>query len=166
MTCSSSAGQTLKPPAAAGAALVASSAAYWLAVVPVRPSCVAAFLPGLILGRAGAGLAQAPLFAAASSLQADRATSGSAVLNVSRQLGSAVGVALLVALLASPQPQSLALFHRGWILEASAAAAAALVLVLLRSRRPARGSRQAVTIRTAGQLGAAQGTSAASRIGN
>jgi hypothetical protein len=94
MTCSSSVGQTLKPPAAAGAALVASSAAYWLAVVPVRPSCVAAFLPGLILGRAGAGLAQAPLFAAASSLQADRATSGSAVLNVSRQLGSAVGVAL------------------------------------------------------------------------
>jgi hypothetical protein len=88
MTCSSSVGQTLKPPAAAGAALVASSAAYWLAVVPVRPSCVAAFLPGLILGRAGAGLAQAPLFAAASSLQADRATGGSAVLNMSRQLAA------------------------------------------------------------------------------
>jgi MFS family permease len=126
-------------PAAAGALLVAAAAGYWLAFTPARPAYVAAFLPGLIIAGAGAGLTQAPLFAAASSLQADRATTGSAVLNMSRQLGSAVGVALLVAILASPQPHSLALFQRGWILEVAAAVAAATVLVLLRSglaRRP------------------------------
>jgi EmrB/QacA subfamily drug resistance transporter len=119
-------------PPVAGALLVAASAGYFLIAASAEPSYVAAFLPGMILGGAGAGLAQAPLFAAASSLPADRATTGSAVLNMARQLGSAVGVALLVALLASSHPQSLELFRRGWILEAAAAAAAAGTLVLLR----------------------------------
>jgi EmrB/QacA subfamily drug resistance transporter len=127
-------------PVVAGTLCVAASAGYWLAVAPARPSYLAAFLPGLIVAGAGAGLTQAPLFAAASSLQADRATTGSAVLNMARQLGSAVGVAVLVALLASPQPHSLALFQRGWILEAVAATAAAVVMVLLRSSLT-RGSR-------------------------
>src|SRR5262249_38206487 len=57
---------------------------------------------------------QAPLYAAANTLPADRATTGSAVLNMSRQIGSAVGVALLVALLATSTPDSLAEFRRGW----------------------------------------------------
>jgi hypothetical protein len=54
---------------------------------------------------------QAPLYATASTLPADRATTGSAVLTMSRQIGSAIGVALLVALLATTDPRSLALFH-------------------------------------------------------
>src|SRR5438132_11830861 len=58
-------------------------------------------MPGLILAGAGAGLTQAPLFAAASSLPANRATTGSGVLNMARQTGSALGVAMLVALLAT-----------------------------------------------------------------
>jgi hypothetical protein len=40
------------------------------------------------------------MFAAASTLAADRATIGSAVLNMSRQVGTAIGVAVLVALTA------------------------------------------------------------------
>jgi hypothetical protein len=47
------------------------------------------------------GLSQAPMFAAASTLDPMRATTGSAVLNMSRQVGSAVGVALLIALTAT-----------------------------------------------------------------
>src|SRR5207302_2217023 len=58
-------------------------------------------MPGLILAGAGAGLTQAPLFAAASSLPANRAGTGSGVLNMARQTGSALGVAMLVALLAT-----------------------------------------------------------------
>jgi hypothetical protein len=38
------------------------------------------------------------------------------VLNMSRQIGSAVGVALLVALLATNAPDSLSEFQRGWVL--------------------------------------------------
>jgi EmrB/QacA subfamily drug resistance transporter len=122
-------------PALAGALFVAASAGYFLLMTPAHPDYVTGFLPGLLLGGAGAGLAQAPMFAAASTLPADRATTGSAVLNMSRQVGSAVGVAILVALLASPHPDSLALFHRGWWVEIVAAVGAAGVMVALRPRR-------------------------------
>jgi EmrB/QacA subfamily drug resistance transporter len=88
-------------PAVAGALCVTASATFWLLAAPADPSYLLRFLPGLIVAGAGAGLIQAPLFAAASTLPADRATTGSAVLNMSRQVGSAVGVAVLVALLAS-----------------------------------------------------------------
>jgi hypothetical protein len=117
-------------PAAAGSLLIAASAAYWLAVTPARPAYLGGFLPGLLIAGAGAGLTQAPLFAAAGTLPPDRATTGAAVLNMSRQLGSAIGIAILVALLASPHPGALALFHRGWLLIMAAAAAAALAVAL------------------------------------
>jgi EmrB/QacA subfamily drug resistance transporter len=122
-------------PAAVGGLAIATSAAFWLIAAPSSPSYLARFLPGLIIAGMGAGLVQAPLFAAASTLPRDRATTGSAVLNMSRQVGSAVGVAVLVALLASPHPDSLSLFHRGWILEISTALAAAVAVVALRPRR-------------------------------
>jgi hypothetical protein len=51
---------------------------------------------------------------------------------MSRQVGSALGVAVLVVVLASPHPQALALYRRGWVLEIGAA----LALVVL--RRPSR----------------------------
>jgi EmrB/QacA subfamily drug resistance transporter len=130
-------------PAVAGSLFIAASAGYLLAFAPARPAYVAAFLPSMIIGGIGAGLTQAPLFAAASSLPAGRATTGSAVLNMTRQLGSAVGVALLVVLLASPQPHELGLFHRGWILEIVAAVAAAAVLAGLRWGRPLRSAQPA-----------------------
>ena len=87
----------------------------------------------MILGGMGAGLTQAPLFAAASALAPHRTTTGSAVLNMARQVGSAVGVALLVVLLAGRHPGVLALFHRGWILVLVAAGGAGLSLVLTRT---------------------------------
>jgi MFS family permease len=124
--------------AIAGAASVTCSALFWLLAAPAHPAYLTGFLPGLILGGIGAGLTQAPLFAAASTLPADRATTGSAVLNMARQVGSAVGVAALVALLAGQPPDRLSLFHRGWSLELAAAAAAAVLMAVRRVRLPAR----------------------------
>jgi EmrB/QacA subfamily drug resistance transporter len=121
-------------PAVAGALSVVLSASFWLAQTPAHPAYVVHFLPGLIFAGAGAGLVQAPLFAAASTLPADRATTGSAVLNMARQVGSAVGVAVLVALLATSHPHSLALFHRGWIFEIAAAFSAGVAILVLRPR--------------------------------
>lgn len=77
----------------------------------------------MIIGGISAGLVQAPLFAAACTLPPERATTGSAVLNMSRQVGSAVGVALLVTLLGTTHPTALGVFHRGWAVEIVAGAA-------------------------------------------
>ena len=76
----------------------------------------------------------------AGTLPPDRATTGAAVLTMSRQLGSAIGIAILVALLASPHPGALALFRRGWLLIMAAAAAAAPAG--WRGARTRRGSRR------------------------
>jgi hypothetical protein len=72
--------------------------------------------PSLLLSGAASGLSQAPLYAAVNTLPADRATTGSAVLNMTRQVGSAVGVAILVALLATGAPHELVQFRRRWLL--------------------------------------------------
>lgn len=121
--------------AVAGAVLIAVSAIYWEIAAPASPSYLIGFLPGLILGGAGAGLAQAPLFAAAGTLAAERTTTGSAVLNMARQVGSAVGVALLVALLGT-SVDSLYQFQRGWAVEIGAALAAGLSLLIPRVLYP------------------------------
>jgi EmrB/QacA subfamily drug resistance transporter len=122
--------------ATTGALAIASSAVYWLAAAPAHPAYVTGFLPGLVLGGVGAGLTQAPLFAAAGSLPAERTTTGSAVLNMSRQVGSALGVAVLVALLGRSTPDTLSLFQRGWVLEVVTGTAAALSIVISRAVYP------------------------------
>ena len=119
-------GRTL--PALAGTTATCLSALYWLLLAPAHPAYVTGFLVPMLLGGMGAGLTQAPLFAAASTLPADRATTGSAVLNMARQVGSAVGVAGLVALMASQHPDHLALFRRGWAFELAAAGCATLLI--------------------------------------
>ncbi len=58
---------------------------------------VTEMLPSLLLSGASGGLTVAPLFAQTSTLASERATTGSALLNVSRQLGSAIGIAVVVA---------------------------------------------------------------------
>jgi MFS family permease len=132
-------GRTL--PALAGTTATCLSALFWLLFAQSHPAYLTGFLPGMVLGGMGAGLTQAPLFAAASTLPAHRATTGSAVLNMARQVGSAVGVAGLVALLATQHPDRLSLFQRGWAFELVAAAVAALViargLLRRRARQPA-----------------------------
>jgi EmrB/QacA subfamily drug resistance transporter len=112
-------------PAVAGPLALAVAGLFWLLATPSHPDYVAGFLPGMVLGGIGAGLTQAPLFAAASTLPPDRATTGSAILNMARQLGSAIGLAILVAVLATPKPHELATFHRGWLLLIGASLAAA-----------------------------------------
>jgi hypothetical protein len=95
---------------------------------------VSGFLPGLLLMGCAAGLVQAPLFAAASALPAHRATTGSAVLNTARQVGSAVGVALLVVLVGIGDA-TLSSCHRGWGLLVASGLFSALTVVLSRTRR-------------------------------
>jgi EmrB/QacA subfamily drug resistance transporter len=116
--------------AVAGPLFFGAGPALWLLTATARPD-YAVFLPGLILAGIGSGITQAPLLASAATLPPHRATTGSAVLNMARQVGSALGVAIVVALYASPSPRSLTAFQRGWVLGVVAvllASAASLVI--------------------------------------
>ncbi|MGW3448371.1 MFS transporter [Streptomyces sp. NPDC001076] len=118
-------------PAVTGTLAMALAAGYWLTNVQTTPDYWSGMFPGLILVGLAGGLAQAPLFAAAGTLAPERATTGSAVLNMSRQIGSAVGVALLVAL--TPQATTTGFDHAWWV-QAGAGIAAATALLALRPR--------------------------------
>jgi hypothetical protein len=75
--------------------------------------------------------------AAVSSLHAERFAVGSAVNQTARQVGGALGVALLVVLLGVPHSQMAALegFRHLWLFSGSMAVACGLICLLLPGRR-------------------------------
>jgi MFS family permease len=112
-------------PAVAGTACMAIASFTWAVLTTAHPSYVTEILPGMLIAGVSAGLTQAPLFAAAGTLPPDRATTGSAVLNMARQVGSAVGVAVVVVVVGSGGA-GLAGYHRAWAAEAIAGVLAVL----------------------------------------
>ena len=120
-------------PAVAGSLLMVAAALYWALAVGDQPAYATAMLPGLILMGISGGLSQAPMFAVAGTLSPHRAATGSAVLNMSRQIGSAIGVAVLIALTAAGDGADG--FLRAWWVQAATGLLAAATLVSLR-RRP------------------------------
>jgi EmrB/QacA subfamily drug resistance transporter len=129
-------GRTL--PAMLGTACMAVSAGLWILATGPSPAYATSFLPGLLIAGVSAGLTQAPLFAAAGTLPPDRATTGSAVLNMARQVGSAIGVAVAVVILGTTSAHTVAEFHRAWAAEVIAgllACAAAAVSKRWRNRQ-------------------------------
>jgi MFS family permease len=117
-------------PAVTGTTIMAIAAASWLVLVGDQPAYWSAMFPGLVLMGVSGGLSQAPMFAAASTLDPDRATTGSAVLNMSRQVGSALGVALLVA--TTTAISGVAGYDRAWAIQLAAGLVAAASLLALR----------------------------------
>jgi EmrB/QacA subfamily drug resistance transporter len=115
---------------AVGSLLLAAGGGLWTWLLSSGPDYVGHFLPGLIVAAIGIGLTQASLFSvAAGVLPGHRFATGTGVLNMARQIGLALGVAVLVALLGS-QPV-LGDFRRGFgemIVGSLAAAMAALLL--------------------------------------
>jgi EmrB/QacA subfamily drug resistance transporter len=88
-------------PGALGGLLFASGFAVNLLFVGAQPDYTGAFLPGFVLGGIGVGLTLASQPAAATSeLPPDRFATGTAIFGMARQLGSALGVAVLVAIVA------------------------------------------------------------------
>ncbi len=93
-------------------------------------------LPGMLLTGIGVGLTLPTLMAtAAGSLPPHAFATGSAVINTLRQVGLAIGVAILIALLGA-EPD-LAAFHRSWwVLAALSFAASIAAFTLLARPRP------------------------------
>jgi EmrB/QacA subfamily drug resistance transporter len=123
-----------------GATLFAAGVAWWALAVGSHPDYAGEMLGGMLLSGIGVGLTL-PTFMAtgASSLPAQSFATGSAVVNMLRQVGLAIGVAVLVAVLGAPGSPAgeLSAFRHGWAMIAGVSLLAALAgVALLRASRP------------------------------
>ncbi|HWT94723.1 MAG TPA: MFS transporter [Solirubrobacteraceae bacterium] len=129
------------PVAALGCTSLAAGLAWWAAAASAAPDYVGTVLGGMLLTGVGVGLTLPTLMAtAAGSLPPQSFATGSAVVNMLRQVGLALGVALFVAIVGTPGSAEEArdVFATGWtVLAAVSAAGAVAAAVLLRPRRPA-----------------------------
>jgi len=108
-----------------GSACFAAALVWFALRVGVEPAYLAEWLPGTLLMGLGIGLTFPVLSAAAvSSLPTERFGVGSAVNQTARQVGAAIGVALMVVLLGGPHDRAAALagYDRLWIYGALMAA--------------------------------------------
>jgi len=127
-----------RPVLLAGTACFASGLAWFATRVGLHPAYFAEWLPATLVTGLGIGLTFPVLSAAAvSSLHAERFAVGSAVNQTARQVGGALGVALLVVILATPHTPAAALtdFRHLWVYGASMAIGCGLICALL--KRPA-----------------------------
>jgi MFS family permease len=129
------------PAAVVSLGLVAFAAglAWWARATTLQPD-YSSVLGGMLLTGAGVGLTLPTLMAsAAGSLPPPSFATGSAVVNMIRQIGLAVGVAVLVVVLGTPgtPAAALAAFHRGWEVAAAIALAGLVPTLLFLRSRPA-----------------------------
>lgn len=122
-----------------GVLLVAAGALWWLTQLTTTAHYADGFLPGMLIGGAGVGLAMPTLAnAAVAGLPPQRFATGSAVFSMSRQVGAALGVAVFIAVLGTPAPdQTLVAFQHGWGLMLGTSVLAALAAATI-GRHPAR----------------------------
>jgi MFS family permease len=99
-----------------GAALFGVAAGWRLVTISDTPAYWQMVLPTILLWGVANALIQPTLFRAADAVPRADVASGSAVLAMARQLGSSLGVALLVVLLGSTDVHSTAGFNRVWLL--------------------------------------------------
>ena len=101
----------------AGALVCAVGAGWWMTHIGSVPDWAAAYLPGSLLGGLGVGLMLPSLGGAATApLPPQRFATGSALYAMTRQIGVALGVACLVAILgASGGAGALAAFQHAWL---------------------------------------------------
>ena len=114
---------------AAGCLLVGAGAVITSLSVGAEPNYLGNVLPGWLIGGIGVGLALPSILSSATAdLPAARAATGSAVVNMNRQIGTAFGVSLVVAVLGTPigYPAAHTAFQHTWWALAAVAVLAAL----------------------------------------
>jgi EmrB/QacA subfamily drug resistance transporter len=128
-------------PLLVGAACFASGLLFLATEVTPHSQYLTKFLPGMIVLGIGVSLTFPVLSAAAvSSLPAPLFAVGSAVNQTCRQIGGAIGVAALVALLGPSRPAALAIagYHHLWVFDAVVVlVSGSLALAYRSSVRPA-----------------------------
>jgi MFS family permease len=127
-----------------GAACFAVGLAWYVLQVEASPAYLAHWLPGALMVGLGVGLTFPVLSAAAvSALPPHRFAVGSAVNQTARQLGGALGIAVLVMLIGEPHGPVGAVerFHHLWVYSATAALVSGIIGSLIPRRSAAAGSR-------------------------
>jgi EmrB/QacA subfamily drug resistance transporter len=130
-----------------GSTIFAAGLVWWAAAAGLHPAYVSEMLGGMLLTGIGVGLTL-PTFMAtgASSLPPSSFATGSAVVNMLRQVGLAVGVALFIAVLGTPaagHATVLAYRHGSEVLAAAALLAGLAGVTMLRTRRQPRAATDA-----------------------
>ncbi|MGZ4771657.1 MAG: MFS transporter [Ilumatobacteraceae bacterium] len=123
-----------------GGLTIAVSQIWLVTRVSATPNWLSDWLPaGLLIG-VGVALCLPQLSSAAvQGLPADRFASGSAINQATRQIGSTIGVALVVALIGTPTAtNALAHFERVWWLVASTGLVVSFTSTFLRGRGAAK----------------------------
>jgi len=127
------------PVIAAGSTIFAAGAAWWALAIGLPPDYIGEMLGGIVLTGVGVGLTLPTLMATgAASLPPHAFATGSAVVNMLRQVGLAVGVAALIAVLGTPRSPLAALVayrHATWMIAAIAFIGGLAGLALLVRRR-------------------------------
>jgi EmrB/QacA subfamily drug resistance transporter len=118
-------------PGVVGSLLFAAGSVFYITQTGDRPAYATEYLPGMLISGAGVGLVIPTLTGAgASSLAPERFATGAAVLTMGRQIGAALGVAVLVAVLGSATSTA-ADFHSAWLITVAGALAAGLALATI-----------------------------------
>ena len=118
----------------AGGLLVAVGLALTATLVDLTPDYAGAYLPGQIVAGAGVGLAM-PAFTAAAvaAVGPARFSTAIGISSMFRQVGAALGVAALVAILGTPtRDTALTTYRHGWTFMVTAAAVGGLLMIATR----------------------------------
>jgi MFS family permease len=118
-------------PGVIGALMFAGGSIWFITQTGNHPAFLSEYLPGSMIGGAGVGLMIPTLTGAgASSLPPERFATGAAVLTMGRQIGAALGIAVLVAVLGAGASTA-ADFHSSWLITVAGGLAAGLALVAI-----------------------------------
>jgi EmrB/QacA subfamily drug resistance transporter len=120
----------------AGSLLFAAGGVWWITHVGATPDWVGAYLPGSVLSGIGVGLMLPSLGGAATApLPPQRFATGSALYAMTRQIGVALGVACLVAILGTATGASaVGAFKHAWYFMIGCSLVAGAVLVGIGAR--------------------------------
>jgi EmrB/QacA subfamily drug resistance transporter len=133
-------------PGMLGALLFVGGQIFYITQTGNTPAYVAEYLPGIAISGAGVGLMIPTLTGAgASSLSPERFATGAAVLTMGRQIGSALGIAVLVAVLGT-SASTASDFHQAWLISVAGGLTAGLALAAIGPpvRRLAQASEQGI----------------------
>jgi EmrB/QacA subfamily drug resistance transporter len=127
-----------RPVLLSGFSVYALGLLWYVARVHLSHDYVSIWLPGTLIVGLGIGLTFPVLSAAAvSSLHRERFAVGSAVNQTARQIGGAIGVALLVVILGTPRTatESLSNFRHLWLFVAGMAILSGLICLTLAPKK-------------------------------